>query len=322
MTLREQPGSDADHPSGCAGADAIEVSVVIPVFNEAATLDELLDRLLAVLSALPYRAEVVLVDDGSRDESWAILCRRARLDDRIRPFSLSRNFASQAAVCAGLELMRGRWGVIIDADLENCPEDIPALLAPLQSGHDLVCGYRLSRPLRRRIPSWLVNRYVRHRTGFSVRDIGCGMRAFDHRVVRDLAAAGEDRRLLTPLFLQRSRKVAEVPIRPGRIRPAGGHSFTTLLGIVADYYLVTARRPFLSFAVAAFAVLLAGLLSLLVAPGVLPGVACASGALGLLAALVGEYAQQIYRLMRRQPFYELQVSDERRVISDQPPEGC
>jgi glycosyltransferase involved in cell wall biosynthesis len=292
---------------------SVDVSVVVPVYNNAATLPELIDRLIAVLEPMQRPFELIFVDDGSRDGSLVLLRERAARDARVRPFALTRNFGSQAAACAGLDQVRGRRVISIDADLENCPEDIPALLEPLERGYDLVCGYREARqapPLRRRLPSRLMNAYVRRRTGTTIRDLGCGMRGLQSWLVRDLASEGEGRRLLTPVILRRARTVTEVALRPGVINRRSGHSFLTLLGIAADYYLLTAGRPFLvSGMFAAAAVVLGAALAVFGAP--LAGlVITVGGLLGALLSLVGEYCQRLYQLAQGMPFYQLQPPDD------------
>lgn len=286
----------------------IDVSVLIPVYNNSATLDELFDRLVPVMESLGGSFEIVAVDDGSRDDSFAILERRASVDPRVRPYAMVRNFGSQAATCAAFDLARGRRIVHIDADLELYPEDIPLLVAALDRGADLVCAYREHRQspwLRRRLPSRLMNAYVKSRTGFSIRDMGCGLGAADTRLVKNLAAEGEGRRLLTPLLLGRAQRVVEVPVRHRRSTSRGGHSFLTLLGITVDYYMLTAKRPFLVSGVASAVALAMGGVLLLVGPG-LAGLAIAGfGALGALVSLLGEYVQRIYQLGQGLPFYQL-----------------
>ncbi len=289
--------------------NAVDVSVVIPVYNNASTLDELIDRLIATLTPMQCSFEIIFVDDGSRDASLSILRGRAAREPRIRPFALVRNFGSQAAVCAGFDLVRGRRVVAMDADLENCPEDIPALLEPLDRGYDLVCGYREDRRapwLTRRFPSWLLNAYVRRQTATRIRDVGCGMRGFQSWVIRDLEAEGEKRRLLTPLFLRRARTVAEVPLRQGARRQASGHSFLTLLGIALDYYMLTARRPFLISGLVSAATAVAGVALIFVGPRLAGLVLTVSGLLGGLLSLLGEYCQRLYQLSQGVPFYKLQ----------------
>lgn len=291
----------------------IDLSIAVPVYNNAATLHELIDRMIAVLDPMKISFELIFVDDGSRDDSLALLQERARRDPRIRPFALVKNFGSQAAICAAFDQVRGRRAICMDADLENCPEDIPALLEPLSRGYDLVCGYRENRSspwLSRRLPSRLMNYYVRRHTSTRIRDVGCGMRAFQSWVVRDLASEGEARRLMTPVFLQRARTVTEVPVRTGAKHRTGGHSFLTLLGIAADYYLLTARRPFLSSGLLALGTGIIGVMLLAFGPPMAGLVLTAGSALALLLSLVGEYCQRLYQLAQHLPFYQLRDLDE------------
>jgi glycosyltransferase involved in cell wall biosynthesis len=300
---------------------APELSVVVPVYNNAATLDELIERIVGVLDQRGTSFEIILVDDGSSDRSADIMAQRAAGDARLRPYSLTRNFGSQAAICAGFDLVRGRRTVCLDADLENYPEDIPLLLEALDRGHDLACGVREQRSdslLQRRLPSALLNAYVRHRIGTTVRDIGCGLRAMDSRVIHNLAAEGEGRRLVTPLMLKRARSVVEVPIRHRPKQEPGGHSFLTLLGIALDFYMLSARRPFLIGGIASVILFAIGWPLLLAAwIAETPRLALAallllaSGFVGALLSLVGEYVQRIYQLDQGIPFYEIKKEGDR-----------
>lgn len=289
---------------------AVDLSVVVPVYNNAATLDELIDRLHRVLASTGLVYELIFVDDGSRDDSWGILQAHTRRDPRVRTFAMVRNYGSQSAVCAGFDQVRGRWAVCMDADLENRPEDIPTLLQPLSQGYDLVCGYRENRDapwLTRRLPSWLMNAYVRRQTGVNIRDAGCGMRSFQSWVIRDLGSEGEARRLMTPLFLKRARRVTEAPVQCGAPQRTGGHSFLSLLGIAVDYFLFTTRRPFLITGLTSLAVMLTGVPYLALA-ATLPGtLMVCTGLLGLVMSLVGEYCQRLYQLAQGQPFYKIRT---------------
>jgi glycosyltransferase involved in cell wall biosynthesis len=293
---------------GALKTSRVDLSVIIPVYNNAATLDELIDRLVATLGSLPLAFEIILVDDGSKDDSLSMLRARSARDPRIRPFALAKNFGSQAAACAALDQVRGRWVMSMDADLENCPEDIPAFLERLERGYDLVCGYREFRYaplLTRRLPSWLMNVYVRRKTGAQIHDLGCGMKGCQAWLVHNLEAEGEARRLLPPLLLQRARTVTEVPVRQGAPHESGGHSFLTLFGMAADYYLLSARRPFLVAGLVSACGAAASAIVLLTGATLAALILATSSGIGLLGSLVGEYCQRIYQLTQGVPFYKL-----------------
>ena len=144
------------------------VSVVVPVYDNADTLRELVERLAAALK--DEQAELVAVDDGSRDASLEVLesLARERHEILLRPVALARNYGQQAALCAGFEVARGSVIVTLDADLQYPPEAIPAFLQAWRAGSDLVCGYRVRRQdpyVRRVLPSRVFNVFVRWITG-------------------------------------------------------------------------------------------------------------------------------------------------------------
>jgi glycosyltransferase involved in cell wall biosynthesis len=291
---------------------SVDVSVIVPVYNNAATIEELIDRLVVVLEAQQVSFELIFVDDFSRDASLAILQRRAAGDPHVRVFALSRNFGNQAASSAACEQARGRRVVHLDADLENLPEDIPRLLDPLERGYDLVCGYRENRRapwLTRRLPSRLVNLYVRRQTGTDLRDVGCGLRAFDARLIHNLAAEGEGRRMLMGVLLRRARRVAQVPVRHHPRLGRSEHSFLRLLAIALDYFMLTAQRPFLITGLLSTAALLLGLVLLAFRPRLAGLLLAGIGGLGGLLSLIGQYAQRLYQLGQGMPFYQLRDLD-------------
>lgn len=304
---------------GDSAAPRPQFSVLVPVFNNASTLDELIDRLRAVLGAMDRSFEIVFVDDGSRDASPEILQRRAKQHPEIRVLTLAENFGGQAASCAACDYASGYQIIHIDADLENLPEDIPLLIEQLDRGFDFVLGYRRSRNdpwLTRKLPSLLMNAFVRHRTGTRIRDVGCGLCALDARLVEDLESEGDARRLLKPLILGRARHITEVAIRHRPKTERGGHAFLSLLGIATDYYLYTAKRPFLVTGLVASGATIAGTLMLaLTHASAVAGVVVASGLLGIMASLLGEYLQRTYHLAQGIKFYQLR-QDEVEVASE------
>jgi undecaprenyl-phosphate 4-deoxy-4-formamido-L-arabinose transferase len=302
--------------------DAVDLSIVVPVYNNRATLPELITRLTATVDAMGSSFELIFVDDASTDGSLDLLLERAERDGRLRVLGLAENSGGQAALCAGFEAVRGRRIVCIDADLENFPEDIPALVAALDRGHDLACGVREQRRdslTARRLPSELLNAYARRRLKTEVRDLWCGMRAMDSRVVRDLSAEGERCRSLTPLLLRRAHSAVEVPIRHDAAKAGSGYSLLRLTAVAADFFMVTARRPFVALGVYAAVVAAASLLLLFAALLLqkwLLAIACvivgAGAAVSASLALVGDYVQRLYVLETR-PLYR--VRDEAHPIA-------
>jgi hypothetical protein len=150
-----------------------------------------------------------------------------------------------------------------------------------------------------------MNAYVRRKTGARIRDLGCGMKGCQAWLVRNLAAEGEARRLLPPLLLQRARTVTEVPVRQGAAHESGGHSFLTLFAMAADYYLLSARRPFLVAGLVSACGLAASVLLLLAGAMLAALVLATSSLLGLLLSLVGDYCQRLYHLTQGVAFYKL-----------------
>jgi hypothetical protein len=168
---------------------SVEVSVVVPVFNEAENLAELYDRLVKTLDGLaPGAFELIFVDDGSTDGSFARLRELASGDARVRAVKFVRNFGQHAALSAGMERSRGDVVVFMDADLQNAPEDLPRFVAKIREGYDLVSGWRVARQQRgvaRWLGSWIVNRVMTATTGVFLHDHGCGYKAITRRVARE-----------------------------------------------------------------------------------------------------------------------------------------
>src|SRR5689334_24461312 len=176
------------------------VSVVLPVYNEADTLVELLHRLRAVASSLAgrYDFEFILVDDGSRDRTVSVGEQLAASDPRISVVTMRRNYGQTAALQTGFEQTRGDVVISMDADLQHFPEDIPLFLAKIDEGYDVVCGWRADRQegVRRRWPSAAANRLVRMLTGTTIHDVGTTFRAYRGDFVRQLQLLGEHHRFI------------------------------------------------------------------------------------------------------------------------------
>jgi len=193
----------------------VRLSIVIPVFNEAATLHELHHRLTAVLRmiALPY--EIVCVDDGSTDGSFAALSAIAAADRTLRIVKLARNYGQTAALAAGFDEARGDTIVAMDGDLQHAPEDLPALLAKLDEGYDVVSGWRERRVdnlWTRRLPSRAANWLIAKISGVELRDFGTTFKAYRAPVVKRIGLYGDLHRFIPALASANGARIAEVPI--------------------------------------------------------------------------------------------------------------
>lgn len=191
------------------------LSVVIPVYNESANLDHLCSRLLPVLDKLGKSYELIMTNDGSRDNSQAILDRlHAARPDVIKVIQFARNYGQHPAIMAGFELSQGDVVVTMDADLQNPPEEIPKLLALIDAGHDVVGGYRGTRldSAYRKLISKLSN-IVRERiTKIELRDQGCMLRAYRRDIIRLIVESNESTPFITVLAQYFAANPAEVEV--------------------------------------------------------------------------------------------------------------
>ena len=192
-----------------------ELSVVIPILNEAPNLELLLEEFTQVLASTARPYEIVLVDDGSTDGSFEIL-KRLQADDRhVRVIRFRRNFGQTAAFAAGITAARGTWIITADGDLQNDPKDIPAMLARLEQGADIVCGWRRNRQdpwLARRLPSMFANRLISWATGVRLNDYGCSLKVFRAEVIKALHLRGEMHRFLPALASGIGAVIVEIPV--------------------------------------------------------------------------------------------------------------
>jgi len=218
-----------------------EVSVVIPVFNEAENVDELHTQLSAALVTLGRPYEILIVDDGSSDGTLERLLALEVRDPKLRVLRLRRNFGQTAAFSAGFDHARGDVVVTSDGDLQNDPADIPRLLAKLDEGFDLVCGWRQQRqdPLSKRLPSFLANRLISWATGVKLHDYGCSLKAIRADVVCNLRLYGEMHRFIPAVASWMGVSVAELPVshRP-RTRGASKYGIGRTLRVVLDLFTV------------------------------------------------------------------------------------
>jgi glycosyltransferase involved in cell wall biosynthesis len=190
------------------------LSIVVPVFNEAESLTELHRQIAAACEAAAVRFELLLVDDWSTDASWSTIERLAASDSRVRGVRFRRNFGKSAALTAGVARATGDLIMTMDADLQDDPAEIPAMLRKLESGFDVVNGWKLRRldPWHKVYPSKVFNALVGWLTGLKLHDHNCGIKLCRAEVWRELRIYGERHRFIPVLAHARGFRVTETPV--------------------------------------------------------------------------------------------------------------
>lgn len=224
----------------------MDVSVVIPLFNERDNLAPLHAELACVLGAMGREFELLFIDDGSTDGGAEVLRAIAGADSHVRVIRLARNTGQTAALGCGLHNARGNIVVAIDADGENDPTDIPRLIARLEEGYDLVSGWRTARwkgaELTRRIPSVAANRLISWMTGVRLHDYGCTLKAYRLDLARRLMLYGEMHRFVPAIAAEQGARIAEVEVnfrarRSGSSKYGPGRIIRTFLDLLTVKFL-------------------------------------------------------------------------------------
>lgn len=303
----------------------MHLSIVIPVFNEEANLEELIDRCLAACTSIEETFEIILVDDGSQDRSADMIADAAlKNPGLVTGVFLNRNYGQHAAVMAGFEKSTGEIVVTLDADLQNPPEEIPALVRCSRQGYDVVGSVRQDRQdtLFRRISSFIINRAVQKATGIKMTDYGCMLRAYRRSIVDAVLACPERSTFVPVLANSFARTTTEIPV--SHDRRVGGTSKYSLLRLISlQFDLLTSMTTFplrlLSIIGSLMAMTGVGLGMFLIVMRVAYGATWAvDGVFTLFAALfvfigaqfiafglIGEYIGRIYHEVRGRPRYFL-----------------
>jgi len=311
----------------------VDISVVIPVFNEEEALPAFYRALAEALDRLPQSAEIIFADDGSTDASADRLDAIAETDPRVRVLHLSRNYGQTAALMAAIQNSSGDVVIPMDGDGQNDPADIPRLLEKLAEGFDVVSGWRLAREdnaLTRRLPSVVANRLISALLRVPLHDYGCTLKAYRREVVEDVRLYGEMHRFIPIYAAWEGARVTEIavshhPRRFGRSKYGMGRVARVLLDLLIVYFIDRAfDRPiqffgklglgFLVLSVATFAgavvLRFSYGISLILTP--LPLLAATiglSGILFLLLGIIAEVQARIYYEARGRPPYKI-----RRVV--------
>ena len=316
----------------------MDISVVIPVYNEAEGLPELYRALTGTLDRLSHAAEIIFADDGSTDGSAAALDAIAEGDARVRVLHLSRNYGQTAALMAAIQNSTGDVIIPMDGDGQNDPADIPRLMTKLGEGYDLVSGWRMSRQdgaLTRRLPSVVANRLISALLRVPLHDYGCTLKAYRREVLEDVRLYGEMHRFIPIYAAWEGARVTELvvahhPRRFGRSKYGIGRIARVLLDLLIVYFIDRAfDRPiqffgklglgFLVLAVAIFgwAVVLKYAWDVTLIQTPLPLLAATiglSGVLFLLLGIIAEVQARIYFEVRGRPPYKI-----RRVVQHPTP---
>ena len=318
---------------------ALQVSIVIPVYNEEANLADLVSRVGAAMQTSGKSFELILVDDGSRDGSAAALERLGAERPWLKPLYLIRNYGQSAALQAGFDAAQGEIIVTLDGDLQNEPDDVPQLLKMMaeQPQIDVISGWRKDRQDRavsRKLPSMVANKVISRVTGVELHDYGCALKVYRADVIRGLRLYGELHRFIPALAAEVGARIVEVPVRHhartrGESKYGIDRTFRVLLDLLWIKFLMRfLHRPLQAFGGVGLTLGAAGFLILawLTAeklalghdiggrPLLLLGVLLALIGVQLIATgLIGELLTRIYHepqgrpqyLLRRQPRKEL-----------------
>ncbi|MBA3495838.1 MAG: glycosyltransferase family 2 protein [Gemmatimonadota bacterium] len=245
-----------------------QLSVVAPLYNEADNVEPLVQWILEALGTYPGTFEVILVDDGSRDDTWSRIAGAAAAHPAIHGLRLGRNVGQTAAMMAGFDHARGRVVVSLDGDLQNDPRDIPMLVAKLDEGYDLVCGWRQQRQdklILRKVPSWVANRLIRRLTGVQITDNGCSLKAYRRDLLDRISLYAEQHRFIPALSASVGARITELPVRHharrfGESKYGISRTVKVLVDLFTLKMITTFRsRPLVGFALAAMPMVAAAL---------------------------------------------------------------
>lgn len=235
-----------------SGLPRLDISIVIPLYNEEESIPSLYTRLTAALDEYGRPFEAIIIDDGSSDRSFELLTDIARKDTRYKVIRLRRNFGQTAAFSAGFDAARGDVIITMDADLQNDPADIPLLMSKIEEGYDIVSGWRKDRQdrfLDRKLPSMIANRMISNVTEVKLHDYGCSLKAYRRDLLQHVRLYGEMHRFIPALAVQVGGTVTEVPVnhharRFGSSKYGISRTVRVVLDLITVWFLGTyATRP-------------------------------------------------------------------------------
>ena len=245
------------------------ISIIIPVFNESESIGYLLDEVLCVMNSNKLLFEIVVVNDGSQDNTSNVLDKLTNKIKELSVISLRTNYGQTAAMAAGFDNSNGEILITLDGDLQNDPNDIPKLISHINEGYDLICGWRYDRKdklINRRIPSKIANKLIANVTGLKLHDYGCSLKAFKKEIVNDIKLYGELHRFLPVLAKIEGAKIKEIKVNH-RSRKYGSskygidRTFRVLMDLLTVWFMTKfLTRPMYGFG-------FVGIISILVSLG-------------------------------------------------------
>ncbi len=303
----------------------LDISVIIPVFNEQENIPELIGRMTKTMSATGKPYEIILVDDGSKDRSFAMLKDLAKNDSHLKVIRFNRNYGQHNAIFAGFAKAQGGVVVTLDADLQNPPEEIPKLLEMIDKGYEVVSGFRQNRQdsILRKIPTYLVAKMTSRFVGVHLKDYGCMLRAYKKELVEAMLESGEVSTYIPALANSLASSVIEIPVdHQARSRGESKYSLLKLLHLNFDLMTSFSLMPIqiiglagvvIAFSGLAFAVFLLVMRLIMGSEWAVGGVFTLFGILFFFVGLqvlaigiMGEYIGRIYQEVRKRPRYRVQ----------------
>ncbi|MBO8232697.1 glycosyltransferase [Prochlorococcus marinus str. MU1402] len=195
------------------------ISIIVPVFNESESIALLLDEVINVMSFYKFNFELIVVNDGSKDNTQQVLKQLTLKIKELSVISLRKNYGQTAAMSAGFDNSKGDIVITLDGDLQNDPNDIPKLISEINNGYDLICGWRFNRKdklINRKIPSKIANKLIALVTGLKLHDYGCSLKAFKREIIDDIKLYGELHRFLPVLANIEGARIKEIKVNHRR----------------------------------------------------------------------------------------------------------
>ena len=236
---------------------SIYLSIVVPLYNEEDSVEELLARILEVGKEFDFPYEIIFVDDGSKDKTWELIGQLKETTPHLKAIKFRRNYGQTSAMAAGIEYAWGQIIVTMDGDLQNDPSDIPLLLKKIDEGFDIVSGWRKNRKdhFSRVIPSRIANAIISFTTGVRLHDYGCSLKAYRKECINSLKAYGEMHRFFPALASMTGARVTEVPVtHHPRIYGVSKYGFNRIFKVFSDIFAMNLIIRFSSMPLKGFAV--------------------------------------------------------------------